>query len=117
MRVLSDTERQLLEIFAQLLGASPLKIQLEDDFFELGGHSLLATQAIFHISQKLHVRLPVNLLFQSPTIAALSKYATLFLLSTGVSPSTYASGVRAGTSTESSRLAAIAQRPRWSRTS
>jgi L-aminoadipate-semialdehyde dehydrogenase len=74
VRVLSDTERGLLEIFAKLLGASPLKIQLDDDFFELGGHSLLATQAIFHISQKLHVHLPINLLFQSPTITALAKY-------------------------------------------
>lgn len=78
MRVLTDTERGLLDIFAQLLGVSPLKIQLDDDFFELGGHSLLATQAIFHISQKLHVHLPVNLLFQSPTIAALSKYGKRF---------------------------------------
>jgi acyl carrier protein len=76
VRVLSDTERGLLEIFAKLLGASPLKIQLDDDFFELGGHSLLATQAIFHISQKLHVHLPINLLFQSPTITALAKYAS-----------------------------------------
>lgn len=74
VRVLSDTERGLLDIFAQLLGVSTFKIQLDDDFFELGGHSLLATQAIFHISQKLHVHLPINLLFQSPTIAALSKY-------------------------------------------
>jgi len=74
--VLSDTERGLLEIFAKLLGVNPLKIQLDDDFFELGGHSLLATQAIFHISQKLHVRLPINLLFQSPTIAGLSRSAS-----------------------------------------
>lgn len=78
VRILTDTERGLLDIFAQLLGLNPLKIQLEDDFFELGGHSLLATQAIFQISQKLHIHLPINLLFQSPTISSLSKYVIYF---------------------------------------
>jgi hypothetical protein len=39
-----DTERQLVEIWAQVLKLTPEKIGINDNFFELGGHSLLATQ-------------------------------------------------------------------------
>ena len=56
----NDTERQLVEIWAQVLKLAPEKIGIHDNFFELGGHSLLATQLISKIRGRLNVDLPLK---------------------------------------------------------
>jgi amino acid adenylation domain-containing protein len=63
-------ERQLTYMWEDLLGVQPIGVQ--DDFFELGGHSLLAVQLFAHIEKLLGIRLPLVMLFQRPTIAALA---------------------------------------------
>jgi len=62
-------EKTVVKIWEDLLGIKG--IGLEDDFFYLGGHSLLASQVITRISEKFHVRLPLESIFNSPTIKGL----------------------------------------------
>ncbi|WP_426757442.1 amino acid adenylation domain-containing protein [Myxococcus sp. Y35] len=66
----SDTERQLIGIWRELLGIEPK--HLDDDFFELGGHSLLATQLVAHIRSAFGVELPLRAIFEAPTLESLA---------------------------------------------
>lgn len=65
-------EEQLAAIFAEILGVD--RVGVHDGFFELGGHSLLVTRAIFSIREVFHVELPMRALFESPTVAGLSRH-------------------------------------------
>lgn len=64
------TESKLVEIMEQLLSIHP--VGSDDNFFELGGHSLLATQVLSRINNMFHVQLPIESIFQQPTIAGLA---------------------------------------------
>ncbi|MBD2120465.1 amino acid adenylation domain-containing protein [Trichocoleus sp. FACHB-262] len=61
------TEKQLAEIWSQLLVTDAIGIQ--DNFFELGGHSLLATQVISRVRETLGVDISLRQIFAYPTIA------------------------------------------------
>ncbi|MFI3157994.1 MAG: phosphopantetheine-binding protein, partial [Methylococcaceae bacterium] len=64
-------EQQLAEIWAEVLKLN--RIGIYDNFFALGGHSLLATQVIVRIGKQLSVDIPLNTLFEAPTVEALAK--------------------------------------------
>lgn len=64
-------EQTLVEIWQQLLGIE--QIGRHDNFFALGGHSLLATQVTSHIRKTLQIELPLQSLFEYPTIAQLAQ--------------------------------------------
>jgi acyl-coenzyme A synthetase/AMP-(fatty) acid ligase/acyl carrier protein len=64
-------ERLLAGIYAEVLGVD--RLGAHDDFFDLGGHSLLATRIIARLEAALGIELPVRLLFEAPTIAALAR--------------------------------------------
>jgi amino acid adenylation domain-containing protein len=64
-------ERRVADIFAEVLGADAPGIH--DDFFELGGHSLAATRLITRLKQIFHVTLPIDSVFEHPTVARLSE--------------------------------------------
>ena len=70
----NPTERTLADIWQQLLGLE--QVGIHDDFFDLGGHSLLAIQIISRVRNTFRVYLPVDALFENPTIAGLAAQIT-----------------------------------------
>ena len=64
-------EAKLTEIWSNLFD-HPVKVH--DNFFELGGHSLLAARLMSEIEQQVTgERMPLAMLFDSPTISLMSK--------------------------------------------
>jgi len=64
-------EEMLANIWSDLLGIN--NIGVHRNFFEVGGHSLLATQLISRIRDTFKVELPLRILFEATTIAALAQ--------------------------------------------
>ncbi|MDJ0704851.1 MAG: amino acid adenylation domain-containing protein [Leptolyngbyaceae cyanobacterium MO_188.B28] len=67
----NPTEELLAVIWTDLLGVAVGKY---DNFFDLGGHSLLATRAITRIRETFTLDLPLNKVFEFPTVAELGGY-------------------------------------------
>lgn len=67
----TSTETLLAGIWREILERD--EVGINDNFFRLGGHSLLATQVVSRLSQALKVEIPVRMIFEAPTIAALAR--------------------------------------------
>ena len=68
----SETERVLTEQWAYYFGVD--KVGVDDSFFELGGHSLLAVQMLNKLTELFSMEIPVQQLFETPTIAELAAF-------------------------------------------
>jgi len=66
-----ERESALAEIWASLLGFKPNDAQRS--FFELGGHSLLAVKLLAQVESRLGVRLTLQSMLASPSIAELAQ--------------------------------------------
>ena len=63
-------EQIVANVFADVLGAG--QVGVDDDFFDLGGNSLIATQVAARLGSALNTRVPVRVLFEASTVAALA---------------------------------------------
>jgi len=70
----NETETIVADTWQRFLGIEPVGIH--DDFFELGGHSLLATEIISELRDRVQQELPLNRLFETPTVAGLAAMIT-----------------------------------------
>ncbi|MDZ7376799.1 MAG: phosphopantetheine-binding protein [candidate division KSB1 bacterium] len=69
-------EQQLAALWSQLLGIESIGIY--DNFFTLGGHSLLATQMVSRVRDIFQIEIPLQKIFETPTIAGLALAITQF---------------------------------------
>ncbi|OZF39998.1 hypothetical protein CH296_01470 [Rhodococcus sp. 14-2496-1d] len=58
------------EVFAAVLGID--RIGVDDDFFALGGNSLVATRVASRLGTELRTTVPVRVMFEASTVAALA---------------------------------------------
>lgn len=68
---LGPTERVLAQVWADVLELD--RVGRSDDFFVLGGHSLMASRLVAKASGAFDVQLPLRLLFEAPTVAAMAQ--------------------------------------------
>ena len=70
----TGTEKALAAIWTELLKVD--SVGVNDSFFDLGGHSLMAFKAVSRIRDVFAVDLPVQDLFENPTIAGIAELLT-----------------------------------------
>jgi amino acid adenylation domain-containing protein len=66
----TELERAVAGLWERLLGIGGIGVH--DNFFELGGHSLLGTALVNLAREVLGVDLPLQALFQTPTVAGMT---------------------------------------------
>jgi amino acid adenylation domain-containing protein len=59
-------EELLTDVWCEVLGGR--EVSATDNFFDVGGHSLKAVQIVSRVADRLHVELPVRVLFEAPTV-------------------------------------------------
>jgi acyl carrier protein len=65
----TENEKILCQIFAEVLELD--QVGTENNFFDMGGHSLLATQVVSRVMQHFNIELPLQTLFEAPTVSKL----------------------------------------------
>ena len=66
----TPVEKMLAQIWAEVLSVE--QVGISDNFFDLGGHSLTATRIVTRVIHHFQLNIPLRLLFESPTIAAMA---------------------------------------------
>ena len=66
-----ELELQLAKIWENVLGLQ--NIGMKDNFFDLGGHSLLVVRLFDRIQKRFGRHLPLDIIFQAPTIGQLAR--------------------------------------------
>jgi amino acid adenylation domain-containing protein len=67
----TTTERQIAAIWAKAMRHEDVSVQ--DDFFAAGGNSLIAVTMINRINRELGTALPLQVLFENPTVELLAR--------------------------------------------
>ncbi|WP_442949000.1 zinc-binding dehydrogenase [Nostoc sp.] len=66
----NDIERKLANLFQELLGIQ--QVGIHDSFFALGGDSLIGTVLISQLRKNFQIEVPVDSLFEAPTVSELA---------------------------------------------
>ena len=69
----NQTEKKLINLWAEILGIRKDSIGIDSNFLKLGGHSLKAVKLIARIHKEFSVIMQVSDIFDTPTIRGLSK--------------------------------------------
>ena len=69
-----ELEQTVAAVWEELFGLQ--QVGATDNFFEMGGNSLLAIQLVSRLRRELEIELPLNSLFESPTVGGLSAAIT-----------------------------------------
>jgi acyl carrier protein len=69
-----EVEKQLADIWAEVLNIPAGTSGIDDNFFEMGGHSLKATVLISKIHKALNIKVPLAEVFKTPSVRGLSDY-------------------------------------------
>ncbi|SQB47407.1 Linear gramicidin synthase subunit D [Chryseobacterium jejuense] len=68
----NELQKQLAEIYAEVLGIDSESISIHDDFFKLGGNSIMVIKLISRIRALLDVQIKILDIFKERTISKLS---------------------------------------------
>ncbi len=101
-----EDETRLAAIFEDVLRTT--RISRDQSFFDAGGHSLLATQVVSRVRDVFRIELPLQALFQAPTVAGLAQ----LLAEKGVANSAPSTAIQARTGSGPARLS-FAQERLW----
>jgi len=70
----NSTEKAIADVWQKVFGLD--QIGVHDNFFDLGGHSLAATRLVSQVNRHFESKIPLQSLFQSPTIAEMAALIT-----------------------------------------
>jgi amino acid adenylation domain-containing protein len=70
----TPVERLVAKIWTELLSLD--QVGVHDNFLDLGGHSLTATRLVSQIIKHFQLEIPLQFLFQSPTVAEMAAVIT-----------------------------------------
>jgi amino acid adenylation domain-containing protein len=74
-------EQEIAEVWREVLGVE--RVGLRDSFWDLGGHSLLATKVLARLHDALGLDLPLQALFEAPTLAGFAEAVGRHVLAAG----------------------------------
>jgi amino acid adenylation domain-containing protein len=70
----TSVETELAQIWAKVLSVE--QVGIHDRFFDVGGHSLNATQVVSQVIKQFQIEVPLQSLFESPTVAEMAAVIT-----------------------------------------
>ena len=69
----NELEKQIIDIWADILQMEASEISVDDNFFELGGHSLLSIRLISSVRYHFHCEIELKDFFSQPTTLNLAR--------------------------------------------
>jgi hypothetical protein len=75
----NETEKQLLEMWADVLKLPAASIGVTHNFFDIGGHSLLAMTVVNRVLGKYKVTVPLKIFFIDNTVRLLAAHIDMQL--------------------------------------
>ena len=70
----NETQKRLVDIWAEILGMEFTSLGIDDNFFNRGGHSLKVAALVTKIRDEWGVKIPLARIFQEPTIRGQARY-------------------------------------------
>lgn len=68
----TERERNLQELWAELLELPAADISTDESFFNLGGHSILLSRLLLDVRERFERSIPINRFIEAPTIRTLA---------------------------------------------